>query len=151
MDPAAASTSTSVKAQHLAIAIALRDSAARPLVTVKQAARLLSAHTQILACLLKGHVEALASTNARNLDLEIVAVLRATVVQLPITALRGARLGLGPALLLASHPTARVAEQTSTSVKALATAIVAALTDTVESPLIIAAQAVNLVSVHTPQ
>lgn len=98
-DPAAAPTSSSAKAHHLATAVALRDSAARPLATVKRAARLPSARAQTPVCLLTGRVAALKNTNARDLGTAIAAVLQVTVVQPPVTAPQGVRLDSGPAHL----------------------------------------------------
>ena len=95
-DLAVAPTSTFVKARHLATAVALQDSAARPLAIVRQAARLPSAHAQTLVYLLTVHAEAPTNTNARDLGLVIAAVPRVIAVQPLATVQRDARLGLEP-------------------------------------------------------
>lgn len=95
-DLVAAPASLSVKAQHSVTAVALRGSAALPLVIVKPAVKRPLVRAQKPVCLLTGHVEAPTNTSARDLDTEIAAVPADTVDRLLATALQGARLSLGP-------------------------------------------------------
>ena len=147
-DLAVAPISTYVKAQHLATAVALRASVARPLVTVRRAARLHSARVRTPACHLMGHVEGPANTNARDLGLVIAAALRATAVQLPVTALLDARLDLEPVRLPTSRQTGLAEGQTVMSAKAQNLATAVAHLATVARLLDIALPAARQHSVH---
>lgn len=202
-DLAAVPTSTFAKARHSATAVARQDTVVRLLVTARQAARHPSAHVQTPACLPTEPAEVSTSTNAKDLDSAIAAVVRATAVPPPVTVQRDARLDSGPArpptsrqmalaevrtdtcakaprsataavllgtavlppgtapravkprlahaLLLTFRLMARVAGQTSTSVKGLATATAAVPADTVGRQRIIVLQAVKLVLVLAPR
>jgi hypothetical protein len=70
-------------------------------------------------------VVALTSTSVRAQHLATAVALRATAVQLPVTALRDARLGLGPACLPMSRQTGLAGEHILMSAKAqsMATAV----------------------------
>lgn len=147
---AVAPTSTFVKVQHLATAVALRGSAARPLVTVKRVARLHSARVPTPAYHQTEHAEGPTNTNAKDLVLATAVALRATADRLPVTALPDARLHSEPAHLPMSRQTGPVEGQRVMSAKVLNLVTAVARLDTVARLVHTALLAASQHSVHAP-
>ncbi len=151
MDPAVVPTSISAKAPHLETAVALRGSAARPLLTVKRDAKHRSARALTPAFHPTEHAEVPTSTSARDPGLAIAAARRATVVQLPVTAQPDAKLDSEPARLPTSRQMGHAEGQkvSSARTQGLVTAVVHPAT--VAQPLHIVLQAARRRLVHVLQ
>lgn len=148
---AVAPTSTSVKVQHLATAVALRGSAVQLPLTALPGARLDLEPARLPMSHQTGLVEVQKVLSAKVQNLATAVAQLDSVARLLHIALLAARQRSVHAPLLTSHQMARVAALRNTSAKVPASVIVAVLLVSVERLQTTVARAVNLGLAHAPQ